>query len=90
MMAKANDRPRASCGDHRVDVMREPGAVIGCGIARGERAETDLYAFISNRHEQRVVVEGERAVEEAWRVSERHQEARRRAEDHIGAGFGDM
>ena len=57
-----------------MDVMREPGAVIGRGIARGERAETDLDAFISKRHEQRVV-EGERAVEEAWGVSERHQEA---------------
>ena len=55
--------------------MREPSAVIGRGIACGERAETDLYAFISKRHEQRVVVEGERAVEEARRVSERHQEA---------------
>jgi hypothetical protein len=70
--------------------MREPGAVIGRGIARGERAETDLDAFISKRHEQRGVVERERAVEEAWRVSERHQEARRRAEDHTGAGFGDV
>ena len=39
--------------------MRKPGAVIGRGIARDERAETDLYAFISKRHEQRVVVEGE-------------------------------
>jgi len=54
--------------------MRKPGAVIGRGIARDERAETDLYAFISKRHEQRVVVE-RAAVEEAWRVSERHQEA---------------
>ena len=60
MTAKANDWPRASSGDHRVDVMREPGAVIGRGIARDERAETDLYAFISKRHEQRVVVERER------------------------------
>jgi hypothetical protein len=60
MTAKANDWPRASSGDHRVDVMREPGAVIGRGIARGERAETDLDAFISKRHEQRVVVERER------------------------------
>jgi hypothetical protein len=42
-----------------VDVMREPGAVIGRGIARGERAETDLDAFTSKRHEQRLVVEGE-------------------------------
>jgi len=70
--------------------MRKPGAVIGRGIARDERAETDLYAFISKRHEQRVVVEGERAAEEAWRVSERHQEARRWAEDHTGTGFGDV
>ena len=32
--------------------MREPGAVIGRRIARDERAETDLDAFISKRHEQ--------------------------------------
>jgi hypothetical protein len=37
--------------------MREPGAVIGRGIARGERAETYLDALISKRHEQRVGVE---------------------------------
>ena len=69
--------------------MREPGAVIGRGIARGERAETDLYAFTSKRHEQRVVVEGERRRGmEGLRTPSGG--ARRRADDHTGAGFGDV
>ena len=46
-----------------------------------ERHGIDEALVIFKRREQRVVEEGERAVEEAWRTSERSQEARRRAEN---------
>lgn len=60
-----------------------PGAALdrnlGQAFAPGEQVEHELDVFISRRHEQRVRSEGERAVEAAWRESERKHEAARRA-----------
>ncbi len=67
-----------------VDVMGQPGAGIGREVGAGERAEAELDAFISRRHEQRRKDEGERAAEEAWVASERLQEAARRRENRAG------
>ena len=67
-----------------MDTLREPGAAIGREIATGERAEAELDAFISRRHEQRRKSEGDRALDDAWREAERRQEARRRAENRAG------
>ena len=66
-----------------MDVM-EPGAAIGREIATGERAEAELDAFISRRHEQRRKSEGERAEEDFWREAERREAARRRQENRAG------
>ena len=56
----------------------EPGRAIGRVISRDEAIEHEIDAFISKRYEQqaRVRKRGGRAVEEARRASERHQEAR--------------
>jgi hypothetical protein len=67
-----------------MNTIKEPGAAIGRGIASGERAEAELDAFISRRHERRVKDEGERALEDLWRESERREAARRRREARAG------
>jgi predicted nucleotide-binding protein (sugar kinase/HSP70/actin superfamily) len=66
-----------------VDVAAQPGRGIGRQIGRGEAVEHELDAFIAKRHEQRVKTEGERAIEAAWRESERREEARRREENRL-------
>ena len=63
-----------------MDTMREPGRAIGREIATGERADAQIETFISRRHVQRVKSEGERALEDLWRESEKRQEAARRRE----------
>jgi hypothetical protein len=59
---------------------RLPGLGVGRDIATGEKVEAEINSFISRRHYQRVKGEGERAVEDAWRASERREEARRAEE----------
>jgi hypothetical protein len=66
-----------------VDVAAQPGRGIGREVGRGEAVEHELDAFIAKRHEQRVKTEGERAIEAAWRESERREEARRREENRL-------
>jgi hypothetical protein len=58
-----------------------PGAALSRDIASGEKVEAELDQFISKRHRDRVTTEGERAVEEFWRETERRVEAARRAEE---------
>lgn len=74
--------------DDRAGPERLPGAAlprnIGSASAPGEAVEHDLDAFISRRDTQRRHDEGERAVEESWRESERREEARRADEERIG------
>ncbi len=43
-------------------------------ISRSERAEADLDAFISKRHEQKVKMEGERLEEAVWVETSRREE----------------
>jgi len=62
-----------------VDV--EPGRMIGRDISRGEAVEHEIDAFVSKRHERRVIEEGERPAEEAWMESERAHNRRRREEN---------
>jgi len=64
--------------------MREPGRAISREIARGERAVAELDSFISRRDKQRRETEGDRAVEAAWAISERREDARRRQENRAG------
>ena len=52
----------------------------GREIATGERAESELDAFIPRRDSQRRKDEGERAVEDLWKARERLEVARRRRE----------
>jgi hypothetical protein len=59
----------------------KPGAALSRNIASGERAEADLDAFISRRHNQRVGSEGERRQEELWQESAWRHEAAKRAEN---------
>jgi hypothetical protein len=59
----------------------KPGAALSRDIASGERAEADLDAFISRRHNQRVGSEGEHRQEELWQESARRHEAAKRAEN---------
>jgi hypothetical protein len=56
----------------------EPGGGIGRDDGRGEAVETDLDRLITRRHDRRVIDEGERPAEEAWRESERRHEEQRR------------
>ena len=67
-----------------MDTMREPGRAIGREIGTGEGADAQIDAFISRRHVQRVKSDGERALEDLWRESERRQAARRRKEVRAG------
>jgi isopentenyldiphosphate isomerase len=67
-----------------VDVTREPGAGIGREIAAREAVEHELDAFISHRHEQRLMSEPEREAEAAWVAAEKLQEAARRREIRAG------
>jgi hypothetical protein len=46
--------------------------------APGEKVEAELDRFVSQRHDRRVKIEGERVEEEAWRESERRHTASRR------------
>jgi hypothetical protein len=62
-----------------VDIL-EPGRGTGRNLLSGERAEHQIDAFIQKRHNNRVASEGERLVEEAWKASERREEACRRTE----------
>jgi hypothetical protein len=63
-----------------VDVA-QPGRAISRDISRGEAVEAEINCFITKRHNDRVARgEGERLAEEAWKASERREEARRRAE----------
>ena len=57
---------------------------IGREIATGDRADAEVDAFISRRHEQRRKSEPEREVEAAWVAAERREAARRRAENRVG------
>ncbi len=52
----------------------------GREVAAGERAEAELDAFVSRRDSQRRKDEGDRAVEDLWKASERLHEAHRRDE----------
>jgi hypothetical protein len=54
---------------------------LGSPVAPGEAVESELDRLITRRHDQRVKDEGERQLEEAWRESERREEARRREEN---------
>jgi hypothetical protein len=68
-----------------VTLSERPGAALdrnlGSPTAPGETADKELDQFISRRHERRVLEEGERAEEEAWRESARRAEAARREEN---------
>jgi len=44
-----------------------------------EKAEREIDAFIERRHAKRVLLEGERDEEEAWKASERRRDAAREA-----------
>ncbi len=61
-----------------------PGRAIGREMAAGDRADAEVDAFISRRHDRRATGEGERPAEEAWMESERREAARRRAENRVG------
>jgi hypothetical protein len=52
-------------------------------VARGEKVEAELDAFVSARHRKRVAEEGERAEEATWRESERRHEAARREANRL-------
>ena len=63
----------------------QPGRAISRDISRGEAVEAEINTFITKRHNDRVARgEGERLAEEAWKASERREEARRRAEVEQG------
>jgi hypothetical protein len=64
--------------------VREPGQAIGRDIANGDKADSQLDAFISRRHEQRLKSEPEREAEAAWVAAEKLQEAARRRENRAG------
>lgn len=57
---------------------------LGSPTAPGEAVESELDRLITRRYDQRVKDEGERQLEEAWRASERREEARRREENRGG------
>ena len=57
---------------------------IGWEIATGNRADAEVDAFISRRHEQRRKSEPERETEAVWVEAERREAARRRAENRAG------
>jgi hypothetical protein len=63
------------------DLIEQPvGAALNRDISqvKGERAEKDIDAFITKRHNSRIAKEGdERAVEAVWREAERKEEAKR-------------
>jgi len=50
-------------------------------VARSEAVERDLDAVIERRDRQRRQTEGERAIEEVWRASERRHAARLREQN---------
>jgi hypothetical protein len=70
-----------------VDVA-QPGRAISRDISRGEAVEAEIDSFITKRPNDRVARgEGERLAEEAWKASERREEARRLAEvEHARLG----
>ena len=57
---------------------------LGSATAPGELVEAELDRLITRRHDQRVLEEGEWAVEAAWREGERREETRRREENRSG------
>lgn len=61
--------------------MTRPGRTISRDISRGEAVEAEINSFITKRHNDRAASEGERLVEEAWKVAERREDARRRVEE---------
>ena len=74
-----------STTDRRKDWTGAPTRRRAAARYRRRRASRkELDGFISRRHDQRVRSEGERAVEESWRESERREEARRAEEEHAG------
>ena len=56
---------------------------LGSATAPGEMVEAEIDAFISKRHDRRVVEEGHRASEELWAASERAYFVRRREENRL-------
>jgi hypothetical protein len=52
-------------------------------ITRGEQVESDLDRLIEKRHDQRVLSEGERRMEELWAESVRRYNARQEADHRI-------
>jgi hypothetical protein len=54
------------------------GEALSRDIVHDEWVENQIDAFIAKRHRARVRDEGERAVEEAWKESERRAEKKRR------------
>lgn len=86
LFAEAGGRGRSRVMGGSLDVLSEPGRVIGREIARGERAEAELDAFISRRSgaEDRRKSGHEAELEEMWKEGERRQKARRREENRAG------
>jgi hypothetical protein len=65
-----------------VDIV-QPGRRIGPDISKGEFVEAEIDAFISKRHDRRLVEESHRPSEELWAASERAYFARRREENRL-------
>jgi hypothetical protein len=63
-----------------VDVERPVGAALSRDISRGEQVDADLDNLIARRDKQRVLEEGERLEEAAWRESTRKANAAREAQ----------
>jgi hypothetical protein len=62
--------------------MAHPGRAISRDISRGEAVEAEIDSFITKRHNDRAASgKGERLAEEAWKASERREQARRRVEE---------
>ena len=62
--------------------MAHPGRAISRDTSRGEAVEAEIDSFITKRHNDRAASgEGERLAEEAWKASERREQARRRVEE---------
>jgi len=66
------------------NLAHEPGRFISRDVTKIEKIETELNNLIERLHNQRLLNEGERQTEEAWRESERREEARRREENRGG------
>ena len=77
------------CRGGGVALIDEQPRPVGAGLSRnlgsasapGEKVEAEIDAMISRRHDRRVLEEGERVLAEAWKASERRQEAERLLEE---------